>query len=131
LYHGLRPKKKLITTQTEKPDNTENFHRRIINNIDIIFSNDELLFLNAGLNYNFNHQHKNWNRTLALKAETTINQLHTFEQEHICHQVAHYIKHLFKQRENNKPYNTKHEIKEKKFINQIKKLKNNGANRLK
>ena len=114
-------KKKLINAQTERPDNTENFHPRIINNTDIIFSSDELLLLNASLKHNFNHHYKNWIRTLALKAETATNQLPTFEQEHVRYQVAHYIKRLFKQHENNKTYNIKHEIKEKKIINQIKK----------
>jgi hypothetical protein len=44
-------KKKLINTQRERTDNTENFHPHIINNTDTNFSNDELLLLNTGLKY--------------------------------------------------------------------------------
>jgi hypothetical protein len=50
----------------------------------------------------------------------SINQLPTFEQERIRYQLAHNIKHLFKQHENNNTYNSKHEMREKKIINQIK-----------
>jgi hypothetical protein len=107
--HGLcamdldfKKTKKLINTQTDRLGNIENFHSHIINNTDVIFSNYELLLLNAGLKYNLNHQHKNWIRTLALKTETAVNQLPTFEQEHVSYQVAHDIKPLFKKHENNK-----------------------------
>jgi hypothetical protein len=56
----LKKLKTLINARTERPDNTANFHPRII------FSNDELLLLGTGLQYNLNHQHKKWFRTLAL-----------------------------------------------------------------
>jgi hypothetical protein len=62
----------------ERPDNTTNLYPHVINKTDIIFSNDELILINKSLKYNLNHKHKNWIRTLALKAETAITQLLTF-----------------------------------------------------
>jgi len=66
-----------------------------------MFYSDKLILLNKRLKYNSNHKHKNWIRTLVLEAEAAINQLPTLEQEHAGFQVAHNIKHLFKQHENN------------------------------
>ena len=50
--------KKLNNPQTERPDDTENFQPCIISKTDIIFFNDELLLLSAGLKYNLNHNTK-------------------------------------------------------------------------
>ena len=50
------------------------FYPRAINNTNIIFSDKEITTLNKGLKYNLNFKH-NWISTLALEAETAINQL--------------------------------------------------------
>ena len=74
-----------------------NIYPCVVNKTDITFSNDELTLLNKGLKYNLNHKHKNWIRTLALKAETAITQLPMCEQDYIGYQAAYNIKHLYKQ----------------------------------
>ena len=69
---------KLKNTQTIKnpTNNTKTtFHTRIINNTDIIFSNDEITLLNKGLRYILHFKHKNWITTLPFEAETAINLL--------------------------------------------------------
>lgn len=75
------------TDKLTKPYNTKKFYPHVINKTDIIFSNDELLLLNKGLKYNLNHKNKNWIRTWVLQAETSINQLPAFVQEHTWYQV--------------------------------------------
>jgi hypothetical protein len=47
---------------------------------------------------------KNWIK-LALEAEIAITQLRIFEQDYIHYQVAHNIKRLYKQKDEN-TYNT-------------------------
>jgi hypothetical protein len=86
------PRQKTSTTR-------ETFILVVINETDITFTNDELTLLNKGLKYNLNHKHKNWIKTLALEAETAVTQLPIFEQDYICYQVAHNIKQLCKQEE--------------------------------
>ena len=58
---------------------------------------EELTLFNKGLKYILNYKHKDWITTVALKAETAINQLPILDQEHIRHQVATNLKKLYTQ----------------------------------
>jgi hypothetical protein len=44
--------KKLTNTPTEKVDNMMKFYPQVVNKTNIVFSNDELILHNKGLNYN-------------------------------------------------------------------------------
>ena len=63
--------------QTDKTTTTPHkFYPRVINKTNITFSDEEMTILNKGLKYNLNFKQKqNWISTLALEAETAINQL--------------------------------------------------------
>ena len=84
--------------KTEKTTSTPHkFYSRVINNTNIIFSENELTILNKGLKYNFNPKPKNWITALALEAETAINQLPPPEQDPIRYQVTKNIQKLYTQ----------------------------------
>jgi len=67
---------------------------------------DKQALLNKGLKYNLRYKQKDWIRTLALEAEKAISQLPISEQEYMRYQGASNIKHLYKQYDKNKNYNT-------------------------
>jgi hypothetical protein len=58
---------------------TNTFHKHVENLIDITFTNNEMELINKGLKYNLHYKHKNWIKTLAIKVDTTINQLNETE----------------------------------------------------
>jgi hypothetical protein len=87
---------------------------QVINNTKITFTNEELTILNQGLKYNNNQKPQNWIRTLALEAETAINQLLIIEQDHTRWKVANSIKKLY----NSKPYQ-RNNYKENKTLKAI------------
>ena len=90
-------KKNLVHTQTKNLNYKGNFYPHVINETDITFTNNELTLLNKGLKYNLNHKHKNCIKIIALEVETAITQLPIFGHDYTCYQVAHNIKHLYKQ----------------------------------
>ena len=87
---------------------------------NIKFSDEELTLLNKGLKYNLNYKCKNWITTLALEAETVVNQLPILEQDHMRHQVAITLWKLHKHHNGQHHYNTKQDIQEKKTLDRIK-----------
>jgi archaellum component FlaF (FlaF/FlaG flagellin family) len=111
---------RLVRTQTYKPDNTANFYPRVVNKANVTFSDDELTLLNNGLKYNLNHKHKHWLNNLAFEAETAITLLPTGEQDYIRYQVAHNIKRLYKQQNDQQARNNMQTKSEEKTINEMK-----------
>ena len=108
--------------------NSSEFHPRIINKTNIVFSEQEIALLNKGLKYNLNYKQKNWNIKLALEAETTITQLRISEQEYMRYRVEENINKLYTQYDHNKHYSSIHDKKEKKILNRIKeKLEEDSA----
>jgi len=92
-----------------------------------VLSNKQTL-LNKSLKYNLSYKQKDWIRMLALEAERAISQLPISGQEYIWYQVANNIKHLYKQYDKNKLYNTILDKKEKRILNHIiEKLISNNA----
>jgi hypothetical protein len=68
----------------QKKENTHkanNFYKHIENLSNITFTDDETQLLSKGLKYNLHYKKKNWIHTLAIEAETVINQL-TPENKH-------------------------------------------------
>jgi len=94
---------KFSNTQRDEQDSMRKFYPRVINKTNIVFPSDELLLLNKSLKYNLSYKHKNLIRTLALGAETTINQLPGFEQEHTRYQDGNNTKAYINSK---KKYNT-------------------------
>ena len=76
---------KLTLDQTSKPNkkNNTSFYPRVINKTDIIFTNEEIGFLNKGLKYNLGRKGKQWISILALEAETAATLLPPGEQEYV------------------------------------------------
>jgi hypothetical protein len=50
--------------------------------------------LSKGLKYNIHHKNKTWTETLALEAETAINQLDAVEQNYNRYAVAKNLKNI-------------------------------------
>jgi hypothetical protein len=71
-----------------------NFYPRVVNKINIAFTNDEKSLLNKCLKYNFSHKQKHWINYSAFEAETAITLLPTNEEEHLRYQVTQNIKKL-------------------------------------
>ena len=97
--------KKLKTAQIPNTSTTTtyiNFYPRVVNNTNIIFTDDELALLNKGLKYNLHHKHKNWITTLAFEAKTAITLLPISEQEPIRYHIANNIRKLYIQNANHK-----------------------------
>jgi hypothetical protein len=75
------------TSNTRKDPNTATpkekwqFYPRVINNTDINFLDQEMNMLRKGLKYNTDGKRKDWIQTLALEAETAINQFPTNERD--------------------------------------------------
>ena len=83
-------------------DNTatsSKLYPRDINSTDINFPNDELDILNKGVNYNLHFKRKNRVTTIALEAETAINQLSPSEKDPIRYQGTNNIQKLYTQLE--------------------------------
>jgi hypothetical protein len=56
-YKSLDDKlNKLTLTQNNKPNPNIQFYPRVINETEIIFSNEEMNMLNKGLKYNLSHK---------------------------------------------------------------------------
>jgi hypothetical protein len=90
------------------------FYRKVANNTDTKFSDEELALLNKGLKYNLIYKQKSWSTTLALEAETAINQLSILEQDYMRHQVAINLQKLYTHHNRQHRCNTKQDIQEKK-----------------
>jgi hypothetical protein len=60
-------------TQTNNPSYQKQFYPRVVNNMNITFTKQEISFLNKGLKYNVGYK-KKWIETLTLEAETAISQ---------------------------------------------------------
>jgi hypothetical protein len=67
---------------------------RLVNNTSIKFTDREAALLNTGPKYNLHTKTADWLTTLALEAETAINQLPPADQEFYRKQVADRIKTL-------------------------------------
>ena len=72
------------------------FFKRTINMTDIIFTDDELNLLDKGLKYNLHKKPKNWIKTLALEADTTIRILPEKNQPYFKQLVANNLQKLIK-----------------------------------
>jgi hypothetical protein len=109
--------------QTPNPTQKTEFYPRVINNTNITFTNEELNILNQGSKYNTKQKPKNWIRTLALEAETAINELPITEQDYTRWKVANTITKLY----NSKQHQYSNH-KENKTLKAIKtKLQENKA----
>ena len=92
------------------------FYPRVINNTDITFSYGEMTMLNKGLKYNLNFKHKNWFTTLALEAQTAINQLPPQQSKTpIRFQVTKGTQKLYTQFQTQNRYNNTRALIEKKL----------------
>jgi hypothetical protein len=124
-FYGRRLNKKLMKlTHTQKitPLEQHTFYPRVVNNININFSINEMRLLHKGLKYNTHTKKKNWIQTLALEAETVITQLPITERDVYRKLAANRIDELQRQ-------NPTHRIHpEAKTIHSIqRKLKDNDA----
>jgi hypothetical protein len=81
---GLRNKQ---TDLQQKYQKTNTFHKIIENIINMVFTNDDVQLLNKGLNYIL-YSKKNWIKTVAIEADTTISQLREAEQMYMRQIVA-------------------------------------------
>jgi hypothetical protein len=122
-YKSLDNKlQKLTQAQKSKPQEQHMFYPRVINNINIPFSNSEMGLHQKGLKYNIHTKKKNWIQTRALEAETAVTQLPTNERDIYRKLVADHIDTLQKQ---NLTHRTHSEAKVIKAIQ--RKLKDNDT----
>jgi hypothetical protein len=49
------------------------FCPRVVNKTNIVFTNEEIMLLNRGLQYNLHFKNKDWLKKLALEADTAIS----------------------------------------------------------
>jgi hypothetical protein len=49
--------------------------KRVLDNMDVHFCNDEMTVLNTGLKYLLHAEYKDWIKNLALEVETVFNYL--------------------------------------------------------
>jgi hypothetical protein len=118
---------KLTQTQAKNHDYQGQFYPRVINTIDITFTNDELS-PKQRFKIQFELQTQKLDKTLALEAETAITQLPMAEKVYVRFQVAHNIKQLYKQYNRSLDRNTIHMKRERHILNNIKdKLMTNKA----
>jgi hypothetical protein len=67
-YKSLDDKlNKLALKQNNKSNTNIQFYPRVINETEIIFSNEEMNMLNKGLKYNLSHKKTNWLSNLAFE----------------------------------------------------------------
>jgi hypothetical protein len=71
----------LTSQQTKNQETKIEFYPRVVNNTNIVLSNDELSLLNKGPKYNLHSKRKNWLHTLAFETDAAISHLPTNEQE--------------------------------------------------
>jgi pyruvate carboxylase len=118
----------LTTQQSNSPTTNVEFLPRVVNNTNIVLSNDELSLLNKGLRYNLRYKRRNWLHTLAFEADAAITYLPTSEQEGMHYLVAQQIQLLYRRQTREPTRNTLHAKHEKHILNSIRsKLKNNKA----
>jgi hypothetical protein len=92
-YQSLNAKiEKLSREQTITPKTTQQFYPRVINNMDISFSEEENSLLEKGLKYDLHPKKKDWLKNLALEAETAITLLPTSDRDYYRKRVADKIK---------------------------------------
>jgi hypothetical protein len=91
----------------------------LVNDTNIIFTQEELKLLSKGLAYNLHYKYKNWIQTLALEAATAINNFNPWEQDIIRYKAAQNIKSLYKKCGHSKS-NIRTDKYEKQILNQIK-----------
>jgi hypothetical protein len=72
--------------------------------------------LNKGPNYNLHHTSRKWIETLAVEAETAINNIEETKQNHLRHMVANTIKVIAKRK---KESNNTQSISEWKTLKSI------------
>lgn len=109
---------KYISYKQNNTNSQESFSPRIINNTDIVFSDDETALLYKGLKYNLSLKEKYWIIYLALEAETAIGHLPETERDFYRWQTAKRIEKLFKQHTRNPHYKG---TKEMNVLRSIKK----------
>jgi hypothetical protein len=63
--------------------------------------------MNKGLKYNLHHKQKDWIKTLAIKAETAINQLDPNEQAYMKQCVTNKLQTLLEKEKHKKIEHTK------------------------
>jgi hypothetical protein len=120
-YRSLDEKlNKLILKQNSKPNPNIQFHPRVINETEIIFSNKEMTMLNKGLKYNLSHKKTHWLSNLAFEAESAIALLPTQEQEYLRYKIAHNLQILYKHEKEQHIKPQQKSRYEYKIINQIK-----------
>jgi hypothetical protein len=100
----------MIKTQNIDIGNNTNYDR-VKNYTNIQFTQNEMQLLNKGLQYNLHHKNKKWIKTLALEAETAINNLDIKEQSYYRHAVTKKIKDISKNNKENSNIKNKEEWK--------------------
>jgi predicted transport protein len=89
LNNKIKKLKQNNETNTRNNNTTQHtFFKRTINMTDIEFTNDELHLLEKGLKYNLHKKPKDWIKTLALEADTAINNIPERNQPYMKQLVA-------------------------------------------
>jgi hypothetical protein len=99
----------MIKTQNIDIGNNNTNYDRVKNCTNIQFIQNEMQLLNKGLQYNLHHKNKKRIKTLALEAETAINNLDIKEQSYYRHAVAKKIKDINKNNKGNSNIKNKEE----------------------
>jgi hypothetical protein len=125
-YNNINKKiRELINEQGNNTQPRTNiFYKRIENLIKITFTGDETQLLSKGPKYNLHHKQNNWIKTLALEADTAINQLNITEQANMRQVVASKVQTIINNEKKHKERRITHKIKletRKRLIIGIKK----------
>jgi hypothetical protein len=109
-----------------RTDNIQ-FYSRLINNTNIVFTDDENALLQKGLKYNLHVKPKQWLQKLAMEAETAITLLPLLDQNPVRYFIAKNVERLTLNCKQ-KVASHKNSYAEKRLINWIKeKLQQNNA----
>jgi hypothetical protein len=68
------------------------FCPRVVSNTNIVFTNEEIMLLNRGLQYNLHFKNKDWLKKLALEADTAISIAEPKDQDFLRHTIANKLK---------------------------------------
>jgi hypothetical protein len=109
----------LTTQQTNSLTTNVKFYPRVVNNTNIVLSNDEMSLLNKGLKYNLHFKCRNWLYTLAFEADAIITYLPTSKQEGMRYLVAQEIQQLYRRQTREHTCNTLHAKHEQHILNSI------------
>jgi hypothetical protein len=64
----------MVSTRNNRLESPKhNFYPKVVNKTNIIFTKEEMMLLNRGLQYNLHYKNKDWLKKLALEADTAIS----------------------------------------------------------